>query len=73
MWYEILINGYNWYINTLTYSSKIQIADCVGGVLSEGKYTRNELSQINNQIDDYQTLGYNKRLVHLNRTGITKI
>lgn len=70
MWYEILINGYSWFINQLTTSSNIQLAEKPNGVLSEGKYTRNELSQIRSQVNDYESLGYNTKLIHLNRNGI---
>jgi len=74
MWYEILINGYSWFVNDIyQYGNKIKIADCVGGILTECSFTKNETSQINFQLDDYQQLGFNKRLAHLGRTGITKI
>lgn len=70
MWYEILINGYTWYTNTLTYSPKIQLSESVGGVLTEGCYTKTEISQIKQQLNDFLILGFNTRLIHLNRSGI---
>ena len=70
MWYEILINGYTWFTNTLIYSPKIQLSESVGGVLSEGCYTRAEITQIKQQLNDFEILGFNTRLIHLNRSGI---
>lgn len=72
MWYEILINGFTWYTNQLVCTPSIKISECVGGTLTEGTYTRNELSQIRQQLNDYQNLGFNTRLTHLNRTGINQ-
>lgn len=72
IYYEILINGYTWFITKLTYSSKIKLAQEVGGDESEGIYTKNELSQIRQQIQDYETLGFNSRLKPFNRDGIHK-
>ena len=70
MWYEILINGYSWFTNQTEYTPKIKITDKIGGELTEGTYTRTEARQIREQLHDIQLLGYNKRLIHLNRTGV---
>jgi hypothetical protein len=70
MWYELLINGYTWFTNQSEYTPNIKLAESVGGELNEGFYTRNEVSQIRQQLNDYQTLGFNSQLKHLNRTGI---
>lgn len=73
-WYTILINGYRWYINSLDdKSARIKISETVGGQLSEGRYTSQELSQIRAQIDDYERLGYNSRIIHLKDSGICKL
>jgi len=69
MWYEILINGFSWFIKDLTFSSNIKIAEKVGGELTEGRYTRQEMSQIRQQVNDYLEYGANKMLSHLNRSG----
>ncbi len=71
MWYEILINGYSWFTNQLTFEN-FQIAESIGGVSTEPKLSINEAKQIREQLDDYKVLGFNKRLLHLNRSGITK-
>lgn len=71
MWYEILINGYTWFINELTYSSSIKLSEKVGGELTEGHYTSSEMKQIRQQVRDYELLGYNSRLTHLDRSGVT--
>lgn len=70
MWYELLINGYTWFTNQLAYTPNIKLAEKVGGDLSEGIYTREEATQMRSQLDNYQNLGYNVKLVHLNRTGL---
>jgi hypothetical protein len=70
MWYEILINGYSWFTNQSSYTPNIKLASQVGGELTEGHYTQNEAKQIREQLHDIQLLGYNKRLIHLNRTGL---
>lgn len=72
MWYELLINGYTWFTNQLEYTPNIKLADIAGGSLSEGHYTRSESTQIKQQLNDYQILGFNSKLIHLNRTGIIK-
>lgn len=72
MWYEILINGYSWFTNQQNYSPNIKLADKPNGELTEGIYTQTEARQMREQLHDYQVLGFNKRLAHLNRTGITK-
>lgn len=69
MWYELLINGYSWFTNQLNYTPDIKLAETVGGELTEGNYTINEVSQMLRQLNDYQLIGYNTRLIHLNRTG----
>jgi hypothetical protein len=70
MWYELLVNGYTWFTNQLEYTPNIKLSECVGGELSEGRYTQSEVSQIRGQLYDYVTLGYNRKLIHLNRTGV---
>ncbi len=70
MWYELLINGYSWFTNERTFSPKIKIAESVNGELTEGHYTRSECRQMAQQLSDYQNLGFNSKLVHLNRSGI---
>ena len=72
MWYEILINGYTWFINQNYYSSDIKLAEKPHGELTEGQYTRKEVKDIIAQINDYNTLGFNSRLKHLGHTGITQ-
>jgi hypothetical protein len=73
-WYIILIDGYSWYINSLEdKSGNIKIAETVGGQLSEGHYTKNQMSQIRAQIDDYERLGFNSRIAHLKDNGIYQI
>ena len=69
MWYELLINGYSWFTNQLNYTPDIKLAETVGGELTEGNYTIKEVSQMRRQLNDYQLIGYNTRLIHLNRTG----
>lgn len=71
VWYELLIDGYTWYTNEKKYHTKMKLADKVGGNLSEGFYTYSIATQIKRQLHDYQTLGYNTKLHHLNRSGIT--
>ncbi len=71
MWYELLINGYSWFVNTLNYTSNIKLAECVGGELTEGCYTHTETVQMIRQLNEYQEIGFNSRLQHLNRTGVT--
>lgn len=70
MWYEILINGFTWYVNQLNYTNNIKLAEKVNGELTEPHLTHNEAKQIREQLNHYQTLGFNMRLTHLNRTGI---
>lgn len=70
VWYELLINGYSWFTTQLEYTSDIKLANEVGGELSEGRYTSTEVSQIRRQLDDYQKLGFNTRLIHLKRNGV---
>lgn len=70
-WYEILINGYSWFTNEANYHPAIKIAETPFGELTEGRYTRTEIEQMKRQLRNYETLGYNQNLEHLNRTGIT--
>ncbi len=72
MWYEILINGYSWFVKQLNYTSDIKISESICGNLIEPHLTRSEAIQIKTQLNDYQTLGFNTRLLHLNRSGISK-
>ncbi len=70
MWYELLINGYSWFTNQLSYTPNIKLAETIGGILTEGHYTNTEAKQMRNQLNDYTILGFNKQLIHLNRSGI---
>jgi len=70
VWYELLINGYSWFTTQLEYTPDIQLASEVGGTLSEGNYTQQEISQMRRQLNDYQTLGFNTKLIHLKRNGV---
>lgn len=72
MWYELLINGYSWFTNQLYYTNDLKLAESVNGDLNEPHLTYNEGKQIRDQLNDYQSLGFNKKLQHLNRTGISK-
>ena len=70
VWYELLINGYSWFTTQLEYTPDIQLASEVGGTLSEGTYTQQEVSQMRRQLNDYQTLGFNTQLIHFKRNGV---
>ena len=60
--YKLLINNYVWFTNSLYYTSDIKLSETPNGIFSEGHYTKEEVKQIQRQLQDYQLYGINKTI-----------
>lgn len=69
-WYELIIDGYRWYTNQRYYDQHFKIAETLGGELTLPNLTTNQVYQIKDQLNDFQKLGFNSKIIHLNRNGI---
>lgn len=68
-WFEIIIDGFTWYTDQIYYNDSFKISETLGGELNKPRLSNNQKSQVLNQFNDYQRLGFNSKILHLNRSG----